>query len=200
MTGLAQANKTASGPSLNPMNRLVVSHLRSPFPAPSHASYWSAFSSIFGHAPHVFCCRVHYEIHRRSLPSGTQLRATRNITGTRSDSIHLQAVLTIQWSQACAALSSFSGSTMVVDTALESDLEPFQKLRRFEPLVSLSHSPLYPPSYTSSQPSPSISLPPPSPRMPSAHHLAAPESQRSDFIISTNPPNPRSSFRLGDWM
>lgn len=41
-------------------------------------------------------------------------------------------VLTRKCSQACVVLRSLSGLVMSVETALESDLEPFQKLRRFE--------------------------------------------------------------------
>ncbi|KAJ7584909.1 hypothetical protein C8J56DRAFT_137905 [Mycena floridula] len=80
--------------------------------------------------------------------------------------------------EACAALSA-SGPYMTVTTALETDLEPFQKFKRVAPSpqaqvlrLSTSHSEL------------------------SRGHL----EPKTDYTISSNPPNPRNSFRSGDWI
>jgi hypothetical protein len=58
--GPGPTNRTASGPCLNRMKRSVIWDLRSSFRALSHTSDWSAFASKFGHAPHVFRCRLHF--------------------------------------------------------------------------------------------------------------------------------------------
>ncbi|KAG6853862.1 hypothetical protein C0991_000623 [Blastosporella zonata] len=99
--------------------------------------------------------------------------------------------------EAASALS-LSSPAMSVTTALESDLEPFHKLRRFA---------LDPP-------------PPPTPTRlpaPASHQLRVSSSQSDlrrprpafdhsssmdsgDYTLSSNPPNPRTSFRLGDWI
>jgi len=106
---------------------------------------------------------------------------------------------------------------MLVDTALESDLEPFQKLRRFElrssavcvvlHLVFITDSFLGAPSQFASA-SPTISFPPPSPsdhqhflRMSaSASDLHGVARAGPEYIISSNPPNLKTTFRLGDWI
>ncbi|KAF8235051.1 hypothetical protein L208DRAFT_1258620 [Tricholoma matsutake] len=82
--------------------------------------------------------------------------------------------------EASAALS-LSGPVLSVAPALESDLEPFHKLRRFAPLPTRSQRPQLRISSSYSD------LP-----------VATPVSV--DYPISSNPPNPRTSFRLGDWI
>ncbi|KIM77391.1 hypothetical protein PILCRDRAFT_825351 [Piloderma croceum F 1598] len=141
----------------------------------------------------------------RSAPIPATMWALRNGPGP-NDRDSVWAVFKSH-EEARRALSSLSGSTMLVDPALESDLEPFSKLRRFELMSSFASA------------SPTVSLPPPSPSNPHHHFLrmsssasdlqgyargmarAGPESlPRSDYVISSNPPNPRTSFRLGDWI
>ncbi|KAH7924452.1 hypothetical protein BV22DRAFT_1047468 [Leucogyrophana mollusca] len=103
--------------------------------------------------------------------------------------------------EACAALS-LSRPSITVAPALESDLESFEKLRRLD--------------FPSKFPSPPHSLPGGqhilrmSLSTPDLHrraqvgasHLAqgSPNQQNDDFVISSNPPNPRTTFRLGDWI
>ncbi|TFK37678.1 hypothetical protein BDQ12DRAFT_152220 [Crucibulum laeve] len=105
--------------------------------------------------------------------------------------------------EACAALT-LSGPAMSVTTALESDLEPFRKLKRFVPrsmaptpsTSTLSSRPpldLHHPQMLRASSSYSDLHRPPS---ASPNHLAS----KNGYTISTNPPNPRTSFRLGDWI
>ncbi|KAF5353225.1 hypothetical protein D9756_008079 [Leucocoprinus leucothites] len=105
--------------------------------------------------------------------------------------------------EACAALS-LPGLPFAVATALESDLEPFHKLRRFVVRPSLSSSP-------SSRPPIDISPPPPMLRVSASHpNLLSPsptivieeprDGSTEYYTLSTNPPNPKTSFRLGDWI
>ncbi|KAF9451331.1 hypothetical protein P691DRAFT_663483 [Macrolepiota fuliginosa MF-IS2] len=112
--------------------------------------------------------------------------------------------------EACAALS-LPGLPFAVATALESDLEPFHKLKRFVLRPSL---PIPPFQLSSSPPSRlPIHLPRPSPmlRVSASHSsLLSPspaiviEEPRGGsteyYTLSTNPPNPKTSFRLGDWI
>ncbi|KAJ7442149.1 hypothetical protein B0H11DRAFT_2094654 [Mycena galericulata] len=101
--------------------------------------------------------------------------------------------------EACAALS-LSSPRMSVTTALESDLEPFSKLKSFE-LVSNAAAP--PQLYLNPLSTPRALREP-------ANALAANASLRGsgggasivpeDYTLSSNPPNPRTSFRLGDWI
>ncbi|KAG6856542.1 hypothetical protein H0H87_003361 [Tephrocybe sp. NHM501043] len=95
-----------------------------------------------------------------------------------------------------ASVLSLSGPAMAVTTALESDLEPFHKLRRFVLDV--------PPPPARLQAHPSHQL-----RISSSHsdlHRPRPTFDHSsnmdsgDYTLSSNPPNPKTSFRLGDWM
>ncbi|RDB23512.1 hypothetical protein Hypma_009234 [Hypsizygus marmoreus] len=100
--------------------------------------------------------------------------------------------------EAATALA-LSGPVLSVTTALESDLEPFHKLRRFVLTSS-------PPISHASRSSATVSLP--QLRVSSSH----PDLQASrivsdrismdhgDYTLSSNPPNPRTSFRLGDWI
>ncbi|KAG7447299.1 uncharacterized protein BT62DRAFT_931141 [Guyanagaster necrorhizus] len=74
--------------------------------------------------------------------------------------------------EACRALSLSSAVP-----ALDVDLEPFNKLRRFHFKTQAL-------------------VPPPPPPPPSAMLEYVP----NDYTLSSNPPNPRTSFRLGDWI
>ncbi|KAJ7778463.1 hypothetical protein B0H16DRAFT_1503599 [Mycena metata] len=102
--------------------------------------------------------------------------------------------------EACAALS-LSSTRMSVATALESDLEPFAKLKRFELVSSTGPPQLY------------LNNPQPTQRVLridstgnalagnaspafAASHGGVPEG----YTISSNPPNPRATFRPGDWI
>ncbi|KAG6902937.1 hypothetical protein C0995_009329 [Termitomyces sp. Mi166 len=97
--------------------------------------------------------------------------------------------------EAVSALS-LSGPTMSVTTALESDLEPFHKLRRF-----VLHPPS-PPTRLPATDSPRLRV---SASCSDFHASRLPfdyssKMNVSDYTLSTNPPNPRTSFRLGDWI
>ncbi|KAJ3875146.1 hypothetical protein F5051DRAFT_334332, partial [Lentinula edodes] len=98
--------------------------------------------------------------------------------------------------EACAVLS-LPPTTMSIAPALESDLEPFHKLSRFE---------LHLPS-AASNPTPSQLTLPCRPQMfhlQEAHSEQFPLQESSShgvaFPLSSNPPNPRTNFRLGDWI
>ncbi|KAJ7239973.1 hypothetical protein B0H12DRAFT_1024954 [Mycena haematopus] len=98
--------------------------------------------------------------------------------------------------EACAALG-LSSPRMSVAAALESDLEPFSKLQRFE---------------LGNNVAPQLYMKQPNQRVP--HHVSSLETAGNavlpgfggapmvpeDYTISSNPPNPRTSFRLGDWI
>ncbi|KAJ3572193.1 hypothetical protein NP233_g3242 [Leucocoprinus birnbaumii] len=99
--------------------------------------------------------------------------------------------------EACAALS-LSGLPFAVATALESDLEPFHKLKRFVVQPSLSSSPHL------SRPSPMLRVSASHPNLLSPSPTIVIEEPRGGsteyYTLSTNPPNPKTSFRLGDWI
>ncbi|KAF8621477.1 hypothetical protein AX15_007768 [Amanita polypyramis BW_CC] len=121
--------------------------------------------------------------------------------------------------EACAALA-LSGPAMVVTTALESDLEPFYKLRAFElkstrdvshvlehqaPTPSNLHHPSLPPAQPTSQHIPTyVNILRTSTSYPDMRVIGQPmvekAPQKHDYTISSNPPNPRSNFRIGDWI
>ncbi|KAJ4481076.1 hypothetical protein J3R30DRAFT_2398822 [Lentinula aciculospora] len=101
--------------------------------------------------------------------------------------------------EACAVLS-LPPTTMTISPALEFDLEPFHKLSRFE---------LHMPSSTASNPPPhQPGLQPCRPQMlqetrselSSQFHSQDVSFRDVSFSLSSNPPNPRSNFRLGDWI
>ncbi|KDR78404.1 hypothetical protein GALMADRAFT_224788 [Galerina marginata CBS 339.88] len=103
--------------------------------------------------------------------------------------------------EAAAALA-LSGRAMSVATALEADLEPFHKLHRVVLRNSVASSPL---------PSNSLHLPPPpalraSPSLSDLQTSYASMAEIStvsaagQYTLSSNPPNPKTSFRLGDWI
>ncbi|KAJ7777568.1 hypothetical protein DFH07DRAFT_766325 [Mycena maculata] len=96
--------------------------------------------------------------------------------------------------EACAALS-LSSPYMSVATALESDLEPFAKLKRFE----LGPNVVQPQLYMNPESTQRV------PREPSNALVGNTGSFASggaseEYTLSSNPPNPRTSFRLGDWI
>ncbi|KAG6329192.1 hypothetical protein ID866_9897, partial [Astraeus odoratus] len=96
---------------------------------------------------------------------------------------------------ACAFLSlSFPCLTLL--PALEADLEPLEKLWRVDIGSKLDS---HPPQLRMSLSTPDlhrrahVALPP----FPCSNH---PVTHTEDFVLSSNPPNPRTTFRLGDWM
>ncbi|KAJ7468586.1 hypothetical protein FB451DRAFT_1039368 [Mycena latifolia] len=105
--------------------------------------------------------------------------------------------------EAYAALS-LSSTRMSVAPALESELEPFAKLKRFELPVNA------PPNvYINPEPTQRVqrvsSLDLALATNASASFAALPGSPGAttvseDYTLSSNPPNPRTSFRLGDWI
>lgn len=108
--------------------------------------------------------------------------------------------------EASSALAIFRAS-ISVSLAPESDLEPFHSLERLQlhsagPLSSTSiESPMAiaPPSTRGGV----IAIPTGS--LLSPHSMPSPRSHfpglsSSGFTLSSNPPNPRTVFRLGDWM
>ncbi|KAJ7656684.1 hypothetical protein B0H17DRAFT_1146069 [Mycena rosella] len=105
--------------------------------------------------------------------------------------------------EACAALS-LSSTRMSVATALESELEPFTKLKRFE----LPSNAVPPQLYINPQPTLRIARVSPLDPAPAAnassfadlHGFAGATIVPEDYTISSNPPNPPTSFRLGDWI
>ncbi|KAK2466611.1 hypothetical protein APHAL10511_000869 [Amanita phalloides] len=125
-----------------------------------------------------------------------------------------------------SAVLSLSGPAMSVTGALESDLEPYQKLQPFKlkavedfshvvesrvPDPSNLHHPSLPPTLPTSQFIPShaalrqaaflrSSSSYPDLRLVGQSMGETTPTQKQDYTISTNPPNPRSNFRIGDWM
>ncbi|KAK0476055.1 hypothetical protein IW261DRAFT_1491724 [Armillaria novae-zelandiae] len=82
--------------------------------------------------------------------------------------------------EACTALAL---CTVVVAPAVDRDLEPFHKLQRFDMQTQALTASDSPP-----RPAPAVMLDP--------VYIAS----RNDYTLSSNPPNPRTSFRLGDWI
>ncbi|CAK5271778.1 unnamed protein product [Mycena citricolor] len=98
--------------------------------------------------------------------------------------------------EACAALS-LSSSRMSVAPALESDLEPLSMLKRFELGSNAMPAQVY-----MSGPQRVIR---PSMHVlggnTADHHAASGASTSAEeYTMSSNPPNPRTSFRMGDWI
>ncbi|KAL0952355.1 hypothetical protein HGRIS_006635 [Hohenbuehelia grisea] len=129
------------------------------------------------------------------IPSPTNLWVLREEYGPRASSVW--AVFRTH-EEARAALA-LSGPAMSVAPALEIHLEPFNKLRRFD---------LKSPTPKSAPHSPSLR---PGAHQPMLHASSSlsdlQSSARASFLpggaeytLSTNPPNPRSNFRLGDWI
>ncbi|EIN05864.1 hypothetical protein PUNSTDRAFT_145765 [Punctularia strigosozonata HHB-11173 SS5] len=118
--------------------------------------------------------------------------------------------------QADAALS-LSGSSFSVATALEQELEPLSNLRRLDLqsasdmlTTTTSDTPLRPDMYAPRTASTSIAgltsaldsmrLNPEVGAMSSSTHPSASSTPFAEYTLSSNPPNPKSSFRLGDWI
>ncbi|KAJ8580994.1 hypothetical protein M405DRAFT_833260, partial [Rhizopogon salebrosus TDB-379] len=95
---------------------------------------------------------------------------------------------------ACSALS-LSHPSISITPVLEGDLEPLNRLRRVD---SMKNSPAI--SY-------SLRMSLSTPDLHKSLHGGTPAfvqsslgTQTDDFVISSNPPNPRTTFRLGDWI
>ncbi|KAK0236889.1 hypothetical protein EDD85DRAFT_835318 [Armillaria nabsnona] len=84
--------------------------------------------------------------------------------------------------EACTALS-LSSAALIVAPAIDLDLEPFHKLQRFDIQTQALIASDSPP-------------PPPPAMMLEPVYIVS----RNDYTLSSNPPNPRTSFRLGDWI
>ncbi|KAF9054179.1 hypothetical protein BJ165DRAFT_1399454 [Panaeolus papilionaceus] len=96
--------------------------------------------------------------------------------------------------EARAALE-ISGRAISVTTALESDLEPFHKLQRFT--LAIVPKLFFPPSHPDST---TINLPPPRDLNTTAMLDISSPYLPTEYTLSTNPPNPKTTFRLGDWI
>ncbi|TDL26813.1 hypothetical protein BD410DRAFT_470620 [Rickenella mellea] len=147
-----------------------------------------------------------------SLPSPVRMWTLREDCGGRAtgEEDSLWAVFRTH-EEACSALS-LSGAPLSVATALEVELEPFSKLRKYElrnpqPASCLTDSyrgTLLPPSPTSPY-TPSPQLPSATPAMSQVSPVSfdfgnANNSAQAGYSLSSNPPNPKSYFRLGDWI
>jgi len=97
---------------------------------------------------------------------------------------------------ACTALS-LSHPSITITPALQSDLEPFDRLRRVDSLFKNSSATSYPAGLRMSLSTPDLHkcVQFGTPAFP--HSIGVPND---DFVISSNPPNPRTTFRLGDWI
>ncbi|KIY69265.1 hypothetical protein CYLTODRAFT_420871 [Cylindrobasidium torrendii FP15055 ss-10] len=98
--------------------------------------------------------------------------------------------------EACRALSLSSlGPHLSLAPALEHDLEPFHKLRRVDlSLPDIMHKTQ---SHVPALQRPNMLQLRPVHIAPS--HFQ-PDVSHPEFTLSSNPPNPRTSFRLGDWI
>ncbi|KAG2152810.1 hypothetical protein DEU56DRAFT_776264 [Suillus clintonianus] len=88
---------------------------------------------------------------------------------------------------ACTTLS-LSHPSITITPALESDLEPFDRLRRVDSVLKNSSAISYPAGLRMSLSTPDL------------HKYVQYGAPHDDFVISSNPPNPRTTFRLGDWI
>ncbi|THU97879.1 hypothetical protein K435DRAFT_50897 [Dendrothele bispora CBS 962.96] len=119
----------------------------------------------------------------------TTQRAPKSLWAARDDLVPLDVWAVFEThAEACAFLAQTFSVPISVVPAQESDLEPFHKLVRFH-LQS---------------PSPSSQS---RPHRPPMLHLATTpadfnlsDGPRVSHPISSNPPNPRTNFRLGDWI
>ncbi|KAF9025062.1 hypothetical protein BDZ89DRAFT_1161893 [Hymenopellis radicata] len=96
--------------------------------------------------------------------------------------------------EACTALSlSGLAAHVRLAPALEHDLEPFHKLRRVDLLdmhkTQRQQQPVHRPQM--------LQIPPLRTQL---SRYSPDNASRHDFTISSNPPNPRTNFRLGDWI
>ncbi|KAG0707216.1 hypothetical protein DFH29DRAFT_897550 [Suillus ampliporus] len=100
---------------------------------------------------------------------------------------------------ACTTLS-LSHPSITIAPALESDLEPFDRLRRVDSVLK-TPAISYPAGHNLLRMSLST------PDLHKCVQVGTPAfvrssmgTQNDDFVISSNPPNPRTTFRLGDWI
>ncbi|KAF9219332.1 hypothetical protein BS17DRAFT_717827 [Gyrodon lividus] len=104
---------------------------------------------------------------------------------------------------ACAFLS-FSLPSFASFPAFEIDLEPLGKLRRVDLVSRFSTPPVIQLGNHSPQLRMSLSTPDLHKRMHVGQSSVTTQrssmTQTDDFVISSNPPNPRTTFRLGDWI
>ncbi|KAG1875815.1 hypothetical protein F4604DRAFT_1762176 [Suillus subluteus] len=97
---------------------------------------------------------------------------------------------------ACTALS-LSHPSITITPALQKDLEPFDRLRRVDSLLKNSTAISYPTGLRMSLSTPDLHKCVQIGTPAFAQTIGAPND---DFVISSNPPNPRTTFRLGDWI
>ncbi|KAI0270759.1 hypothetical protein BC834DRAFT_532431 [Gloeopeniophorella convolvens] len=102
--------------------------------------------------------------------------------------------------EARAALAYFSASVSI-SPALESDLEPLHSLQRFQ----LRPTDTYMSSESTLTKTPSIGTHRPSKLIWPSHPYSSDRISRNiplepGYTISSNPPNPRTAFRAGDWI
>ncbi|KAF8749706.1 Zinc finger domain [Rhizoctonia solani] len=110
---------------------------------------------------------------------------------------------------ACRALRLDGLTSVSIASALEDDLQPFTKLRRFEMYdehessLNINFSSLLE-RKTSFERHPMLERTPPSTRPLLPFERPTPSSAQFDsapgFMISTNPPSPRPAFKQGDWI
>ncbi|EKM52364.1 uncharacterized protein PHACADRAFT_148941 [Phanerochaete carnosa HHB-10118-sp] len=114
--------------------------------------------------------------------------------------------------EAAASLSLSHPSLARVEPALETDLEPYEKLEQIMPggvisrrdSLSLAAAPGSPVVHCATPSSSSSSsmglLTPTTPDFFATSKLSPPPLPHSKFTLSTNPPNPKISYRPGDWV
>ncbi|KAG9311017.1 hypothetical protein JVU11DRAFT_8913 [Chiua virens] len=102
---------------------------------------------------------------------------------------------------ACAFLS-LSLPSFTIFPALEAELEPFEKLHRIDELSRFPPLPVIQPERKSHKLRMSISTPDLHRRIAVGQPAveAQPSPHPEKFVISSNPPNPRTTFRVGDWI
>lgn len=97
---------------------------------------------------------------------------------------------------ACTTLS-LSHPSITITPALQSDLEPFDRLRRVDSLLKNSSAVSYPTGLRMSLSTPDLHKCVQFGTPAFAQTVGTPSDE---FVISSNPPNPRTTFRLGDWI
>lgn len=97
---------------------------------------------------------------------------------------------------ACTTLS-LSHPSITITPALQSDLEPVDRLRRVDSSLKNSSTISYPAGLRMSLSTPDLHKCVQFGTPAFAQTIGTPND---DFVISSNPPNPRTTFRLGDWI
>lgn len=97
---------------------------------------------------------------------------------------------------ACTTLS-LSHPSITITPALQSDLEPVDRLRRVDSSLKNSSAISYPAGLRMSLSTPDLHKCVQFGTPAFAQTIGTPND---DFVISSNPPNPRTTFRLGDWI